>query len=549
MSLRFRYSDPRGIDEPAAFVTLGSNIRFGEGGFALSAELAEAAVSGVTIEDPGGLYDFQGLRAFEVAETSAASNNQIIGRFVMADQTISRGRDKALLTGADRLWSIDLADYNWHAGKRVLVDQDSNRPEETAGDRLRWLLNDAAHVNLNDYGNVTYPTQNLDAADFRLQRPLDVLADCAVEGGYLFWVDYNEAHGKPELFFIDPDSTNYQATIAASNLVEDVDNAEVFYPYRDAQLVRTPRPIAFGVAVPYENGFVYVRNDTVGQQFAKQDQVAPMANVKKAARARRIANRFLNQYDEQSERIHFSFKVPWAQVNDVRHGHLMNVKFQHLPGYTDWTGVRVLRKFVTLDPEGGADYALLSLEAVPVGVTSSTPSTSPAVLWVWYNQLGDVFTGTLTIQASDDGAAWTTIVDNATLQAGTTNPPGYTGTVQGLVSVGTLRYRYWRIHNVVNHGGGYFGGLRIDQFALLSGDGWDAVDRLGMPREGFPTLWWEAEVGGVGTVAWDAASSGPYLAGSVSTDTGTIGVDITGLAAGVYGAVTITSTWTWDIGA
>jgi len=153
MSLRFRYSDPKGIDEPAAWTALGSNIRFGEGGFALSAELAEAAVSGVEIEDPGGLYDFQGLRAFEVAETSAASNNQIIGRFVISDQKIGRSKDRALLTGADRLWSIDLADYNWHAGKRVLVDQDSNRPEETAGDRLRWLINDAAHINLNDYSS------------------------------------------------------------------------------------------------------------------------------------------------------------------------------------------------------------------------------------------------------------------------------------------------------------------------------------------------------------------------------------------------------------
>lgn len=367
MSLTLQYSDPRGIDEPAALVSLGSNVRYGKFSVTLSAELGQAAMSTLEIEDPNGAYDLVGLRAFDSRETSAASNNSVIGRFVMQDRVIGRDAERALITGTARLWSVDLTDYNWHLSSRIHTDADAKRPVETAGDRLRWLLTRAAHINLNDYGNVSYPTAEMDAADYRGQRAADLLADCAVESGYNFWCDFNEAHGKPELFFLDPDGTSYEATIAVSNVIGDVDSLTTFFPSMDGEVRRSPSRLTYGVYLAYANGAVYVRNDTVGEQFGTIDQTAPMSNVKTRARALRVANKFLADNDEEDDRLVYEIIVPRAQVNDVRHGQRMSARFQHIPGYESARYVRVVKKSVIQDEALGEDFYRLALEAVPQG--------------------------------------------------------------------------------------------------------------------------------------------------------------------------------------
>lgn len=381
MSLLLRYSDPRGVEEPAVLTSLGSNVRLGQVALQLSAEVGQTAISTIEVEDPGGIWTFNGLRAFDVRETSAGSNNTMIGRFAIQDRTVGRSPERGLITGTDRLWSMDLADYNWHLGKRVLVDSDSNRPAETAGDRIRWLLTSAAHVALNDYGHVSYPTTQMDACDYRLQRPIDVLSDCAVESGWNFWVDVNEAHGTPELFFMNPDASTYFAAISVSNVLADVDSTVCFAPFEDAVLHRSPTRLAYGVAVAFggSGGHVYVRNDVIAQQYAAQDQTAPMSNVKTAARARRIATKFLNDNDEESDRLVFTIRVPAAQVNDVRHGQAMSVRFAHLPGYETATVVRVLRRTVVQE-EPDSDYYRLTLEAVPCAATAPYTGTAFAAL-------------------------------------------------------------------------------------------------------------------------------------------------------------------------
>lgn len=396
MSLRIRYSDPRGIDEPAVMTSIASNVRYGDLMLTQSAEQGSPSMSTVTIEDPGAGWTFNGLRAMEFAETSAASNNQIIGRFAIADRTVRRSPQHGLITGTDREWAVDMVDYNWHGGKRVLVDSDSKRPAETAGDRVRWLLASAANVNLNDYGNVQYPTNAMDATDYRGQRATDVLNDCAIEPGYLWWVDYNEAHGRPELFFINADSGRNAASIAISNVMADVDGVTTFYPSEDATLRRSASRLAYGVYLAYTNGAVYVRNDAIAQQYGALDQTAPMSNVKTAARARRVATKFLNDNADESDVITCSITVPAAQVNDIRQGQVVGVRFQHLPGYETATACRVIRRTVIQDVDKGQDWYRLQLEMVPGG---QLPFTGPAFVALIGNT--DIVPGVST------GFAWT----------------------------------------------------------------------------------------------------------------------------------------------
>jgi hypothetical protein len=376
MAPLFRYSDPGGIEEPATLVSLPSNVRWGDFALTNSAAVGDPANSTIMLDDQQGLLDLQGLRAFDVRELSAPSNNRVIFRGVVQDRVVKRGVDRSALVGTARMWTVDLTDYNWHLTKRLLVDQDSDRPAESIGDRLRWLINRAAHVNINDYGNVTYPSRQMEANDYRLQRPMDVLNDCCIEDNYNFWVDYNEAHGKPELFFINPLSSTYASSLYISNDIDDVDSVTVFAPYREAELVRSASRIAFGAAVSYPDGFEYRRKDSTGAQFGKLDQVAPMDNVKSAARAGRLAQKFVNDNDEETDVITCAIKVPRAQVNDIRHGHLLPVKFTHLPGYETFQWVRVLERTVVQEPEGGDTHYLIDLKlTAPSG--PSDPAEGP----------------------------------------------------------------------------------------------------------------------------------------------------------------------------
>jgi hypothetical protein len=384
MSLLIRYSDPRGIEEPAALVSLSSNIPWGDVTLTNSAHLGDVANSTQIVEDIPGLLNLVGLRAMEYRETSAPSNNQIIGRFVIQDKDVSRDESRGAVTGVARVWSLDMSDYNWHLGKRVLVDQDSDRPAESIGDRLRWLINRAAHININDYGNVFYPTRELEPNDYRLQTPMEVLNDLVIEDNFNFWIDYTEAHGRPELFFIRPGSEDYGSEIAVSNdwgVLVSYPEDQVFAPSKDAKLTRSPSRIAFGAAVSHPKGFEYRRKDSTGEQYAKLDQVAPMDNVKSAARAGRLAEKFVNDHDEETDTITWELELPAEQVNDLRHGQWCRVLFTHLPGYEDWVGVRVIERTVQQTEVSGNRGYRVAYTAVRGTGDIESPGAPPLEPW------------------------------------------------------------------------------------------------------------------------------------------------------------------------
>jgi hypothetical protein len=188
------------------------------------------------------------------------------------------------------------------------------------------------------------PTQ-LDAHDYRGQRATTCSRTAASRASYLFWCDFNEAHGKPELFFIDPNNAadTYAATITISNVLADVDNALTFAPYEDASMERSTERHRLRRLPRLRQRRVYVRKDSRASSSA-QDQRGADVHVNTAAKATRVATVFLNENDSESDRITCAIKVPAAQVNDVRHGQLIQVRFSHLPGYETAQIVRVLRK-------------------------------------------------------------------------------------------------------------------------------------------------------------------------------------------------------------
>jgi hypothetical protein len=374
MPLVFRYYQP-GLDGgyPTSVDLGNAVVRFGNMALTYAAAIGDPAMSTLEIDDPDGTLSFNGLRYVTVTETSAPSNNRIVWSGVTQDRRV--GRADSMRTGAARRYTLELADTNWILGRRIFVNAAANRPAETAGDRIRWIL--AAGIGLYDRGHVTYPTTAMDAVDYRGQRVKDLIADCALAAGFNFWVAVHEASGLVELFFQDPDDTSYTGSLAISNDPDDVDSSTTFAPYEDAELTRSPSRIAAGVYLPYSGGFVYVNSEATGSAYTYIDQAAPMANVKTAAKALPIAQRFLADNAEEDDKITCAIKVPVASVNAVRAGQVINAKFTHLPGYETARQVRVIRRTVVQEEEGGQHYYKLALDLSPV-------AAAPGLIdWIW----------------------------------------------------------------------------------------------------------------------------------------------------------------------
>lgn len=422
MALVFRYSDPKGVDEPAETVDLGNEVvRLGTVTLVQSADQGQTSTSSLVLDDPDGSLAINGYRALTILETEAPAGNQVVWRGAIGARTYRRAPDKGFLTGSAREIEMELLDHNWNLDKRVLIHADAKRPDESASDRLHWLVNDADHFGPQDYGNVTYPTGDVEDNDYRGQTAKTLLDDCLAEKGYMYWAAYNETQNHVELFVIDPnDQTTYDSGCRITNDPDDVDNATTFGVFQDAALVRSPERLAFGVFLAYKKGSVYVRNEVVGEQYAKVDRAAPMANVKRQARAEKIAQRFLNQNDEEDDRVTCTVLVPASKVNSIRAGHLVQAKFSHFPGWQSYVYARVMERRVNqvadelISGDTGEYYYQIDLDLSPIG------GGAPGFLGSQWEQI--------------EGSPWLGPIDFAPVASGAT-----------LIVFSAFRQLYWDI--------------------------------------------------------------------------------------------------------
>lgn len=141
MSLVFYLIHPRSAPSPSGGqVDVGpASVRLNGVELVQAAALGEAASSTIELEDPQGILTPTGLWSFRVDDNSLGSNTGLYFGLV-GDRTARRDPERALITGAARLWTLDLSDLNAQMGYRMLTDEDADRPAETASARLTWLL-------------------------------------------------------------------------------------------------------------------------------------------------------------------------------------------------------------------------------------------------------------------------------------------------------------------------------------------------------------------------------------------------------------------------
>lgn len=363
--MTFRYKNTTGthtfdIDLGQAAVRLGSMTS----GLVTCAEIGQAGAGALDIDDPGGVLSILGLQYILVTESALPGGSDILWYGYIGDRTVKRGGSEraSLRTAGDRVWSLGLQDLNSILTLRRV--NSGNRSAESAGTRLTWLLG-LSNCPVHDNGFVTYPSHAMDANDYTDSTFSDVLSDIQAAVAYNFWAEYDQSAGNIGLWFLDPDSSTYSTTARISNVLADVDGTTTFWAFDDAELTRSPSRLASGVSLRYSGGRVRVTSSATSDTYAVVDQVAPMSSVKSSAKATAVANRFLAQSEDESDRISCRIRVPLAHANDIRAGHLMDVRFSHLPGYENFTAVRVMSRAVLQDEESD-DFFNLALELAPI---------------------------------------------------------------------------------------------------------------------------------------------------------------------------------------
>lgn len=360
----------------ASNVDLSARVRAYRTEATVNAEEGSVAISTFIVDDEIGspYINITGFRNFRWKESSEGSNSRIIFDGYTADRVISRGPFRVQ---SSKQWAVNCADLNSILQRRIMRGSDANRPAETDVARIQWAL---ATSELNLLTDSTYvSTSNpvaMDAVDYRNQRVADIVDDCAQQSGKNYFLILNELFDPPRygLFYDRPASQTYSSSVRLTNVLADIDSTTTYAVFNDdLQLTRDPSRVYSGVIVSYTGGDQYVVDASIDDAFVRRDTIAPSWNVKTAAKAQARGLRYIQDIGTEEDRITMSYLVPLARVNRLKEGHSFQVKFSHLPGYTDWTWVRALKRTVLAISE---EFYKVTIEASPTSQTTNSCSSA-----------------------------------------------------------------------------------------------------------------------------------------------------------------------------
>lgn len=349
-------------------------------GFRLS-EAAEAGIVGmsqVVVDDPTGVRDLVGLKPFRVDDTACTWLRVFTGH--LADRALGRDPQASHVVGTARRWDATVTDLNAVLQFRVLRGDDANRPAETDIERITWLLGSGFMVGIEDTGYIdsTGPI-DMDACDYRGRYPSDLLSDCGTQSGKNYYVTWDQdADSRSLHYFVADTSSLWSSALRISNLETDVDGTTTFAPSMDAKLSRDPSRVYSGVYLQYGSGTaaVYETDSGTATDFITRDVAYMDTSIKSSTKATAKANKMLGESDSEYDRITVRIEVPAAQVNLLLPGQRLQVKFTHLPGYTSFTWIRVVRRTVVQLKQGlyALDLELANTKLLRGGAGNGSPN-------------------------------------------------------------------------------------------------------------------------------------------------------------------------------
>lgn len=309
-----------------------------------TAENGNVGVSRFTIDDTAGTLATVGHKTITVEEDDCATT--LTAKGFVGTRTITRGTHKTL---AGRDIQVEMRDLNELLNRRIF-HVTGNRPRESIGDRLTWILG-SSHLSglVADNGFVDYPSTMMDKNDYRTMKPGDVLADCATRLNYNYFVYPDPTTGDPSLWFDDSNtSTNYSSSLRISNVLSDIDWTTTFPVSPRATLSRSPDSVYAGVLLSYEGGRVWRHRAATASAFVERDTVGPSSSVKRRARAIDQADKYLQIHRTEEDIIEDTILVTSSKVNLLKAGMRVQVRYSHMApeGYSSFTWFRVLERRV-----------------------------------------------------------------------------------------------------------------------------------------------------------------------------------------------------------
>lgn len=348
-----------------------------EKGFSARAALGEAETIRVTVDDDSGTADYKTLHRWYMVETATAGQ-QLVWNGYISDQWIDRGASGDLIFpfGAGRRWELEITQEQTILGFRV-IRAGGDRPGESPGARLLWLLNSDYLKTVYDHGLIDWDRLNaypaMTPSNYEDQFASDVLRDISLWTGFNHYARYRDASADIELAFYDQ---NTNGTLDLCDLVitndpgDTVDNVTSFRPFfEEPRLHRKGDRVAAGVLVRGKDKIrSYDYSLPTSYEFGFRDIVVTDNNITTQAGADRLRDRLLEQHNEQDERgTSVRILVPSASLNVAKHGQLARATFVNWP---DWDNrpVRVVSKAFSRPENDTQDEYEVDLELSPIRV-------------------------------------------------------------------------------------------------------------------------------------------------------------------------------------
>lgn len=360
MAIRYYLRDATGT-----VVEVAGRIRALTADTSVNAEEGSVGMFRVEIDDPAGTYRVGGHRLLYVVETDADPMDQIIAFGYTQERVISRGDLIEGIGTGGRVISVDVADLNTILSRRVMTGADAKRPAETDVERVRWLVmtNEAALVVDSRYLDGSSPKQ-MEAVDYNGQMLMNVIQDCAEASGKNYGVTWFQTGADPHtqtavsFFYLFPGDPVWDSTARLTNVAADVDDTTTFV-VASAELTQSPMRVYSGIYGTGDGVNAYRQRLATATAFARRDTIMSFPNVKSVAKLTSRIDRMLADLASEEYRVAITFYMRPADVNRVRPGMRVQVRFSHLPELgSGYVWLRMLTRQVTQgeDETGFAFY-------------------------------------------------------------------------------------------------------------------------------------------------------------------------------------------------
>lgn len=337
--------------------TAFTTVDFATASFVETAYKGESGMSGIDLDDTALLNPLT-MKAVAFTESASVYGASVFRGYV--GKRLIR-RDEGRTTESDREWEVEILDGNTLLDDVVLTAATASRGQETDYARVVWAVGAAFAVTVGTTFVPNTNTVTVDLADYRGRKARDVLDECAEASGknyFLFWYDTTASW---ELFYDLGAGTAWTSPLRLSSSPGDADNAVTFAPeFGESENGRELDPVRVysGVRVEYDGGSIYVTNASTTSNYRRREQNI-YYSVSSSAVATTLANQFLAAAAGEEDTIRCSVYLTAANINGIRHGQRIQVKFPHL-GISSYTYYRVTRRTVRPLPIDSphAQYAL-----------------------------------------------------------------------------------------------------------------------------------------------------------------------------------------------